>query len=126
MVEERPHVSILTGKNLSARRKQIGALAPAESSPAAATDVDPDTNIPIRHILSSSSGSAAQPDGHPGVSISSSGPASGGGHSKTKWIAILAVAGGAGAALAFVHKGKSSSASSSTSIGTPTVSLGHP
>ena len=81
----------------------------------------PDANIPVRHAFGESSVGVA-----PSVSIVSSGVASGGGHSKAKWIALIAVAAGAGAALAFVHNGGSSSGSASgISIGAPTVSVGN-
>ena len=117
---DRPHVMISNGA--AVHRPETLSRSSVDSDAAPETSLD--TNVPIRHLLTSAS--SESPEERPGISIASTGPATSG-HSKKKWLIALAVAGGAGAALAFVNKGKSSaSGSSSLTIGAPTVSLGHP
>jgi hypothetical protein len=112
--------------SLGAHRRPVepGTLAaqPAMEASAVADDNSPDANVPIRHFAETGAGLLEAP----GVSIVSSGAASGGGHSKTKWLIVLAVAAGAGAAIALAHKGGSTSSSSGITIGSPSVSVGHP
>jgi hypothetical protein len=113
-------------QRVSASRPPLPGSLPAVSvTKDDETDDSLDTNVPVRHLTAPDKALDETQE----VTISSSGAASSGGHSKTKWITILAIAAGTGAALAFVHKGNSSSSSSSSSgvsIGSPSISVGHP